>query len=165
MSMGDNIKRLRLNHSMSQEELAEIAGVSDKAVSSWENGTKIPRMGAIQKIADYFKIKKSSIIEDDEFPINDIEILHIKKYRILNESDKSTVDFIFNKPEYDIIYDTAANSVPLSSRTTADFQRATINNINTAAFEGTDNNKKTTTTEERKRISELLTKAEKQENK
>ena len=64
MSLGQNIKRLRESHGMNQAQLAEIAGVTDKAVSTWENDLKIPRMGAIQKIADYFGLLKSDIIED-----------------------------------------------------------------------------------------------------
>ena len=64
MSVGDNIRRLREAHGLSQKELAEIAGVTDKAVSTWETGVNIPRMGVIQKIADYFEIQKSNIIED-----------------------------------------------------------------------------------------------------
>ncbi|MGP9043376.1 LexA family protein [Cytobacillus kochii] len=63
MSIGRNIKKIREKHDLSQRELGEIAGVSDKAVSSWEKETKEPRMGAIQKIADHFGILKSDIIE------------------------------------------------------------------------------------------------------
>lgn len=66
MSIGKNIKRLREMHNLSQKELGDIAGVSDKAVSTWENGVKEPRMGAIQKIADHFGILKSDIIEDQK---------------------------------------------------------------------------------------------------
>lgn len=69
MSIGKNIKRLREIHNLSQKELGEIAGVSDKAVSTWENGTKEPRMGAIQKIADHFGILKSDIIEGDKISL------------------------------------------------------------------------------------------------
>ena len=57
-------------HGLSQKELAQIAGVSDKAVSTWENGTKEPRMGAVQKIADHFGLKKSNLIEDNGLEIN-----------------------------------------------------------------------------------------------
>lgn len=64
MSIGYNIRKLRESKGLSQSELGEIAGVSDKAVSTWENNIKTPRMGAIQKIADYFGISKSDIIED-----------------------------------------------------------------------------------------------------
>lgn len=66
MSIATNIKELRLKHNLSQKEFAKIAGVSDKAVSTWENGIKEPRMGTIQKIADYFGLKKSDIIEDKD---------------------------------------------------------------------------------------------------
>lgn len=64
MSIGDNIKKLRVSHGLSQIELGKIAGVTDKAVSTWENGEKIPRMGAIERMAAYFGLKKSEIIDD-----------------------------------------------------------------------------------------------------
>lgn len=64
MGIPDNIKRLRVTHGLTQSELGKIAGVSDKAIWTWENGTAEPRMGAIQKIADHFNIKKSDLIED-----------------------------------------------------------------------------------------------------
>lgn len=64
MSIGKNIKKLRLKHDLTQAELGKIAGVSDKAVWTWENGSAEPRMGAIQRIADYFNIRKSEILDD-----------------------------------------------------------------------------------------------------
>ena len=66
MSISKNIKLLREKYRLSQKELAAIAGVSDKAVSTWERGIKEPRMGAFQKIADHFGIKKSNLIEDGD---------------------------------------------------------------------------------------------------
>lgn len=65
MGISENIKLLREQYGLSQKELGQIAGVSDKAVSTWEKGIKEPRMGAIQKIADHFGIQKSNIIEDN----------------------------------------------------------------------------------------------------
>lgn len=65
MGISENIKSLREQYGLSQKELGQIAGVSDKAVSTWEQGIKEPRMGAIQKIADHFGIQKSNIIEDN----------------------------------------------------------------------------------------------------
>lgn len=64
MSIAENIKKIRLEHGLSQAELGKIAGVSDKAVSTWELGTKIPRMGAVEKMANYFGIPKSAIVDD-----------------------------------------------------------------------------------------------------
>ena len=79
MSIGMNIKLLRESKNMTQAEFGKIAGVSDKAVSTWENGTAEPRMGAIQKIADYFRIPKGVII-DDESPSGAADTLFIEKY-------------------------------------------------------------------------------------
>lgn len=67
MSIGKRIKELRIEKGLSQIELGKIAGVTDKAVSTWEQDIKIPRMGAIEKIATYFGVTKSYII-DGELP-------------------------------------------------------------------------------------------------
>lgn len=64
MSIAENIKGIRLEHGLSQAELGKIAGVSDKAVSTWELGIKVPRMGAVEKMANYFGIAKSVIVDD-----------------------------------------------------------------------------------------------------
>ena len=64
MSIAENIKRIRTEHGLSQAELGKIAGVSDRAVSTWELGIKTPRMGAVEKMANYFGIAKSAIVDD-----------------------------------------------------------------------------------------------------
>ena len=64
MSIAENIKRIRTEHGLSQAELGKIAGVSDKAVSTWELGIKTPRMGAVEQMANDFGIAKSAIVDD-----------------------------------------------------------------------------------------------------
>lgn len=64
MSIAENIKKIRLEHELSQADLGKIAGVSDKAVSTWELGIKTPRMGAVEKMANYFGVPKSAILDD-----------------------------------------------------------------------------------------------------
>lgn len=65
MGIAENIRLLREHYQLTQTDFGKIAGVSDKAVWTWENGTAAPRMGALQKIADHFGIPKSAIIEND----------------------------------------------------------------------------------------------------
>lgn len=65
MTIGKNIKRLRSRYGLTQEELGVIADVSSMAVSQWENDRAVPRMGAVQAIADHFKIPKSEIIDEE----------------------------------------------------------------------------------------------------
>lgn len=66
MSIAENIKNLRKKFDLTQDQLGEIAGVSGGAVSTWERGTAEPRMGAIQRMSDYFNISKSEIVDDAE---------------------------------------------------------------------------------------------------
>lgn len=63
MGVSDNILKLRTLTGVTQQQLADIAGVSRSAVSLWEIGKAEPRMGAVQAMADYFGIRKANIIE------------------------------------------------------------------------------------------------------
>lgn len=105
MGISENIKILREKYGLSQKELGQIAGVSDKAVSTWEQGLKEPRMGAIQKLADYFCIRKSDIIEDgglmskrtsSSLSLTQQEETHIKKYRQLDADGRERVDYVLD---------------------------------------------------------------------
>ena len=97
MSISERIKYLRDLHNLTQAELGRIAGVSDKAVSTWENGSAEPRMGAIQKIADHFGISKGWIIGESPLgnsePVlvcsNEGERRILEMYRSLNLIGKS----------------------------------------------------------------------------
>lgn len=73
MSMGKRIKQLRIKSNLSQAELGKIAGVTDKAVSTWEQEQKTPRMGAIEKMALYFGVTKSYIIDGVDDGARDFE--------------------------------------------------------------------------------------------
>ena len=73
MTIGKRIKQLRMRNNLSQAELGKIAGVTDKAVSTWEQDQKIPRMGAIEKMALYFGVTKSYIIDGVDDGTRDFE--------------------------------------------------------------------------------------------
>ena len=65
MGIAENLKSIREQHGLTQQQFGEIAGVSDKAVSTWELGVKIPRMKCLEKISTHFNISKSKLIDDD----------------------------------------------------------------------------------------------------
>ncbi|HIS39919.1 MAG TPA: helix-turn-helix domain-containing protein [Candidatus Aphodovivens avistercoris] len=64
MSIAHNIKKLREIFDLTQADLAEVAGVTKNAVSQWENGRAEPRMGAIERMAACYGLRKSYLIED-----------------------------------------------------------------------------------------------------
>jgi len=63
--VANNIKRLREIVGLTQSELAEVAGVSENAISKWEHGKAIPRMGAIERMSACYGIGKTSLLEPD----------------------------------------------------------------------------------------------------
>ena len=65
MNISKNIKAIREHAGLSQSEFANMLDVSDKAVSTWENGRREPRMGVIQKIAGAFDLQISDILDSD----------------------------------------------------------------------------------------------------
>ena len=59
-----NLKRLMEDRNLSNVELSEIIGVSESTVGKWLLEKSIPRMGAIEKLAAYFRVNKSDLLED-----------------------------------------------------------------------------------------------------
>ena len=51
MSLSANIKRLRLDKNLTQEQLATKLGVSTQAVSKWETGAASPDLSMIVPLA------------------------------------------------------------------------------------------------------------------
>jgi transcriptional regulator with XRE-family HTH domain len=51
---GDNIKRIRKNKGLKQQELADILGVKRNTYSDWENGKTEPKLGNVVKLAHVF---------------------------------------------------------------------------------------------------------------
>ena len=47
-----------------QKELSEIVGVATSTFNDWMKGKKYPRMDKVERLANYFGILKSDLIED-----------------------------------------------------------------------------------------------------
>lgn len=62
--LADNLTKLRKKHKLTQVELANQLGFSDKAISKWEQGDTIPDIGTIKKIADLYGITVDSLLEE-----------------------------------------------------------------------------------------------------
>lgn len=53
---GSFLKELRREKGMTQEQLAEILGVSNRSVSRWENGVNMPDFDLVIELANYFEV-------------------------------------------------------------------------------------------------------------
>lgn len=65
MKISEKIYRLRTDSDLTQVQFAAIAGVSDKAVSTWERGEKEPRMKPLQRICSHFGIDINQFADAD----------------------------------------------------------------------------------------------------
>ncbi len=65
LKLGENLKKHRTNRELTQEQLADVLGVSAQAVSRWENGTTYPDITLLPTIASYFDISIDEIIGFD----------------------------------------------------------------------------------------------------
>ena len=64
--IGDTIKRYRKEREITQEEFAEILGVSCQSVSRWENNSCYPDIELIPTIAAFFGISTDKLMGVDE---------------------------------------------------------------------------------------------------
>ena len=60
--IGTNIKKLRLQHGMTQKNLADKLFVSSQAVSRWENGEVEPSISTIMELAKIFDVSADEIL-------------------------------------------------------------------------------------------------------
>ena len=98
MTLGEKIKKIRIENNLKQNDLAELLYVSEKTISSWENNRTNPDLNMIYKISDYFKKSFYYLINDDYDTDNtgEIEIklkVDDKEYnRILNIIRKKSIN-------------------------------------------------------------------------
>lgn len=63
-----NLRKYMADSGKTQKELADAIGVSAPTFNEWISGKKFPRIDKIQKLADYFGILKSDLIEEKLTP-------------------------------------------------------------------------------------------------
>ena len=66
INIGNNLKQLRLQKGLTQEQLADVLGVSAQAVSRWENNTSYPDITLLPGLAIYFNTSVDAIVGMDE---------------------------------------------------------------------------------------------------
>lgn len=61
--MGKQIAHLRIENSYTQEQLAEVLGISPQAVSKWENGKAVPEIPMLCKMSELFNCSVDRILD------------------------------------------------------------------------------------------------------
>ena len=66
MELSEKIQKLRKEHNLTQEQLAERLFVSRTAVSKWETGRGTPSMESLKQIANLFHITLDQLLSTEE---------------------------------------------------------------------------------------------------
>ena len=91
LSIGKVIRRLRSEHSVTQEELAEYLGISYQAVSKWETGTTMPDITLLPKLAAFFGARIDELFSvDHEDELERIDLM-------LRREEMSDQNYIYAK--------------------------------------------------------------------
>lgn len=61
--MSNNLKRMLKERNLSQAELSRRLGFSKSTLADWVSGKAYPRIDKIEKMANYFNVEKSALIE------------------------------------------------------------------------------------------------------
>ena len=110
----ERIKQLRKKKGISQSELAELIGVKNNTVSTWERGTRKPDFEALNLLSNYFEVSFEYILgssdkeearvkptqdELDELALSALadELYdHVKKYSMLSNKSQKMIDALIS---------------------------------------------------------------------
>lgn len=107
--LSDNINRYLNRKGISQTDMARDLGIPETTVSSWLNNKKYPRIGSIQAMADYFKVKRSDLTEEKSSNLIEISQRTVK-VPVLGEI--ACGDPILAEENYEDYRDELADSLP-----------------------------------------------------
>lgn len=63
--IGSFLKQLRKEKGITQEQLAEVLGVSGRTVSRWETGTNLPDLSILVQISEYYDVEIKEILNGE----------------------------------------------------------------------------------------------------
>ena len=99
MALSDNIRKLREENGMTQQQMAEQLYVSRQTVCRWENGSRTPDLDMAERIAEIFHVSVDELISAEEKQGISFEniSLHTEKFierKRLKVKQKRILDFI-----------------------------------------------------------------------
>lgn len=97
MTLGEKIVSLRKQANLTQSDLAERLNISRQAITKWENGTGLPDVDNLNKLA---KVFNKSVDELLDYKVEEIKFeLDTTKEIIMRQDSKSgkVKEFILNK--------------------------------------------------------------------
>jgi len=80
LNIGKNLKELRRARDLTQEDLADILGVTYQAVSKWERGEGYPDITMLPTIANYFGVSLDELVGMEHLRSNNLREEYLRQY-------------------------------------------------------------------------------------
>jgi len=91
MSFADNLRQVRKDRNISQEELAEILDVSRQAVSKWEQGVGYPEVEKLLLLSNRLNISLDSLMATEIAQENDLNNTNISGKIIITSPNENVI--------------------------------------------------------------------------
>lgn len=85
---GKIIRQARINKGYTQSELGDLIGVSNKAISRWENGETFPDIGVIEPLAQILELRIQDIITGTKDSDQDTAITEVVRVAKMQGKEK-----------------------------------------------------------------------------
>ena len=85
---GNLIKEARIKKNYTQSELGDLLGVSNKAVSRWENGDSFPDVGVLENLAAVLDLRIQNIITGDTGKHDESVVTEVVRVAKLQQIEK-----------------------------------------------------------------------------
>jgi len=101
-----NLRRIMHERGKTQVDLIRDLGFNKSAVSTWVNGSRLPRMDKVQQMADYFGCLRSDLIEspsdlpaaEEDLSLSSEEKSILLSYRQADDGTRSAVRKLLDVP-------------------------------------------------------------------
>ena len=94
----ENLKRYMELHNKTQIDIVNDLSFDKSTVSTWVNGTRLPRMDKVDALAKYFGINRSDLIEKCEGTSE-------PEHYYINDDAREMAEFLYKNPDYRVLFD------------------------------------------------------------
>lgn len=100
-----NLKKYMEFNNKEQIDLINDLGFNKSSVSTWCNGTRLPRMDKVDTLAKYFGIRRSDLIEEKSSEVGE-------QGYYLNDETAKLAQEIYENPNYKVLFDASRDLEP-----------------------------------------------------
>lgn len=75
MDIGSKLQNARMRANLTQEQVAEVLGVSRQTISNWENEKTYPDIRSVVKMSDLYEVSLDHLLKEDKPMSNYVEYL------------------------------------------------------------------------------------------